>query len=92
MIRIALIGAAAAGLLLSGCEDTYGYGYDRGYNSYGNSYDVWYDGYYGPYSDGYWNGDAFYYSDGRGGYVVDQGGHYRRQRFDGSRRYHWRPR
>ena len=27
-----------------------------------------------PYSDGYWNGSVFFYSDGRGGYAQDNGG------------------
>jgi len=90
MIRIALIGAAAAGLLLSGCADTGHYGYGgRGYGYSNSGNYVWYDGYYGSYNDGYWNGDAFFYSDGRGGYARDSNGHFRRSHFKGSQRYNW---
>jgi hypothetical protein len=85
---LALVGVAAAGLLLTACEDGYygphyvgdGYGYSQGYG------DVWYDGYYGPYSDGYWDGPSFYYSY-NGGFRRDEGGHFRHERFEGSQRY-----
>lgn len=57
---------AAATVPLAGCAEGYygvgydtGYGYDSGWNSY--PYSVWYDGFYGPFYDGYWGLDGFFY-------------------------------
>jgi hypothetical protein len=74
--------------------------YDDGYRYRGHHgprvavgyYDGWYDGYYGPVRDGYWQGDSFYYTTGRGGWIVDSGNHFRRDRFDGGRSFHYRGR
>jgi hypothetical protein len=90
------MGLAAAGLMVVGCASDYGHGRGRyvgaevGYNSYGPS-DVWYDNYYGPYSDGYWQGSVFFYSDGHGHYNRDDGGHFRHERYDGSHQYRASP-
>ncbi len=68
LITLAL--AAAAPLALGGCAYGYGYtGVDVGYGGYGypgygygyDPYDVWYDGYYGPFYNGYWGTDGFFY-------------------------------
>ena len=61
LITLAL--AAAAPLALAACaEDYYGTGYGNvsyGWRSY--PYDVWYDNYYGPFYDGYWGTDGFFW-------------------------------
>ena len=59
LITLAL--AAAAPLALSACMED---GYTTtsvgiGWQSY--PYDVWYDDYYGPFYDGYWGTDGFFY-------------------------------
>ena len=44
-----------------------GYGYPGYYPAYGygwDPYDVWYDGFYGPYSNGYWATDGFFWYQG----------------------------
>jgi hypothetical protein len=60
-----LLSAAVAPLALAGCyEEGYGYGggVAAGYG-YGApyAYNGWYDDYYGPFYDGYWGGDGFFY-------------------------------
>ena len=53
---------------------------------YSGAYTGYYDGYYGPYNGGYWAGDGwFYYRDGSGGYRRDDGRHFRRSSFQGSK-------
>jgi hypothetical protein len=92
MRQLLLIGAAACGLLLAGCEEGYygpgyGYGYDAGYGyGYYGPTDAWYDGYYGPYYDGYWNGGVFFFRDNAGHYQRDSGGHFRSQSFTGAQK------
>jgi hypothetical protein len=55
-----------------------------GYGAFGRGYDAWYDGGYGPYYDGYWQGDVYWYSPGRGRpYVRDDNHHFRRDRGTG---------
>ncbi len=76
-----LIGAFGALTLLSACGGGY----------YGAAYggpDVYYDGAYGPYVDGYWADDGFYYRGGDGRYVHDDANHFRRQQFNGARGFH----
>lgn len=77
-----------------GDQECYGpyYGHDYGYGPYGRDYgpapyagpgaydyDGFYDDYYGPFFDGYWAPDGFfYYSRGLGdGFHRDVGGHFR---------------
>ncbi|MHB8530115.1 MAG: hypothetical protein ACYC8V_11470 [Caulobacteraceae bacterium] len=68
MIKFApLIAAAGALALVAGCADYYGdYGdYGPGPGYYGPvapvAYDGYYDDYYGPFYDGYWGADGFFY-------------------------------
>lgn len=72
MKRILL--AAAAALALSACAEDLGYG-----PTFGSGL-VYYDSYYGPYYNGYWARDGFfYYSPGRGRpFIRDEGRHFRR--------------
>lgn len=69
-MKPALIALAAA-LALSGCA-TYG-GYDAG------GFNAYYDDAYGPFYDGYWRGDVFFYSPGRGRpFIRDEAHHFHR--------------
>ncbi|HKR88085.1 MAG TPA: hypothetical protein VJS38_07900 [Phenylobacterium sp.] len=70
MKRIML--AAAAALVLAGCETYDGYGYGGGGVAY-------YDDFYGPFYDGYWGRDnLYYYRHGHHGpWVRDEAGHFR---------------
>jgi hypothetical protein len=89
----------AATLMASACasyDDGRGYGnrhYARTSVSVGY-YDGWYDGHYGPVHDGYWGDDRFFYyrASPRGPWIVDRGNHFRRDRFDGGRSFHYRGR
>lgn len=59
--NIALLAIALAALPLSACAgDRYGYGYG-GMAWSGYPYSGWYDSYYGPFHDGYWGNDGFFY-------------------------------
>lgn len=72
-MKPALIAMAAA-LALSGCASYGGPGYydGAGFNAY-------YDDAYGPFYDGYWRGDVFFYSPARGRpFVSDEGRHFHR--------------
>ena len=63
--------ALGAALTLSACAS--------GYGGFGGGGLAYYDDYYGPYYDGYWGGDAFYYRhDRRGPFIRDTSGHFRR--------------
>jgi hypothetical protein len=86
MKRLALNIAIAALMALAGCADEYG---SRGFFGISlSSNSVWYDDYYGPYPGGYWSGDGvFFYSDRRGNYQRDDGGHFRHGRFENARKY-----
>jgi len=77
MMRILL--AAGAVVALSGCAE----GYD-GYSYYGGG-PAYYDDFYGPYADGYWGHDNFYYYRGGRGrpYVRDDAHHFRRAQAPG---------
>ncbi|MBI1198805.1 MAG: hypothetical protein GC203_13170 [Phenylobacterium sp.] len=86
-----LVIALGAVALLGGCAS------DMGYGGRTRGYDAWYDGAYGPYYDGYWRGDVFWYSPARGRpYVRDDGRHFRRDGgpgfhgVHGRHRGHWR--
>ncbi len=79
MKKILLAGAAM--LLLSGCA----YG-PRDHDRYAGGgvavgvdyYDGYYDGFYGPYNDGYWGNDGFYYySDNNRAWHRDDSHHFR---------------
>lgn len=68
-MRTLMIVLAAGAVMLGGCET---YGYDTyGYNAY-------YDGFYGPYYDGYWGRDAFFWyrSGVHGPFVRDRDHHF----------------
>jgi hypothetical protein len=74
----------AALMMLAGCAYEYQswpYGYYVGAP-------IWYDDYYGPYYDGYWGPDGFfYYSEGAGHpFRADMSGHFRREAFSGGHR------
>jgi hypothetical protein len=72
MKRVLLV--LTATLALSGCAEDLGYG-----PSFASGL-VYYDGYYGPYYNGYWSRDGFfYYSPQRGRpFVRDQNRHFQR--------------
>lgn len=60
--------AACLGLAASACAEGYygpgdynGYGRYGGYSGYGVGGLAYYDDFYGPYYDGYWGRDGFYY-------------------------------
>lgn len=60
----------------------YGYSYPGYYPAWGygyDPYDVWYDGYYGPYYNGFWGTDGFFWY---------QGGDHRWHRGDGDHFHH----
>jgi hypothetical protein len=85
-MRKTLLAAGALSVLigLSACADDYGY-YGAGYGTP----DVYYDNYYGPYTDGYWGPDNFfYYRGGDGRYLRDEGRHFRHERFERARGFH----
>jgi len=73
--------AAGAALLTAACADD---GYYR-HGPMAVSYDGYYDDAYGPFYDGYWGGDGFfYYSSGPGGHFRrDTGHHFRHDNFNG---------
>ena len=67
------IAAFAAASLLAGCAAEFGYG-----GPVAVGYDAYYDGYYGPFVDGYWAGNGFfYYLDGGGRRHRDTHNHFR---------------
>src|ERR1700722_18221549 len=87
---IPLIGMASALALVAGCADTgYGdkYGYRHSDGAYGADYgppavgfEAFYDDSYGPFFDGYWANDGFYYrSSNQEAYHRDTGGPFRRE-------------
>ncbi|MBS0295762.1 MAG: hypothetical protein JSR45_05575 [Proteobacteria bacterium] len=85
ILKTAVVGLGVIGLAgaVTACGDTY-YDHPSGYY-YDQPYDFWYDGFYGPYTTGYWgDGGVFLYSDGHGGWVRDEGGHFRHERFEGA--------
>jgi hypothetical protein len=57
--------ALGAALALSACADYYGGRAPPGYYDAGG-YNAYYDDAYGPFYDGYWDGDVFLFSRGRG--------------------------
>jgi hypothetical protein len=70
-----IICAASLTALTAACA---GQGTSLAYADGGGPYDGFYDGYYGPFNDGYWGGDGFFYnSDGFGGFLPDRGNHFR---------------
>jgi len=71
------LAAGAAALGLAACADDYGH---RSYYGAAIGYDGFYDDAYGPFYDGYWGGDGFfYYSDAAGHpFRRDEGRHFRR--------------
>ncbi len=83
-----LIGVASVLALSAGCAD-YGYGGGHGPDGgvYGYDYgppavgfDAYYDDAYGPFFDGYWADDGFYYrANDHDAYHRDTAGHFRRE-------------
>lgn len=88
-MRKMLIAAALGGMLiLPACADEGG----AYYGAAVGPADVYYDSFYGPYTDGYWGPDAFFYYRGPDGrFIRDEGRHFRRERFEGAHRFHARP-
>ena len=84
MNKLALAAAAITLTLLSACAGDASTGF---FGISLGSDRVWYDGFYGPYPGGYWRRDMFNYPDGHGIYRQDDGGHFRRQRFDQSQEF-----
>jgi hypothetical protein len=76
--------SAVAAALLGGCAS----GYGEGVTSVGVGYDGFYDDYYGPFTNGYWDHDNFFYSDGRGRWQRDVGHHFRRDAAPGFHSVH----
>jgi len=88
-MRKMLIAAAMGGMLiLPACADYGGAYYGAGYGGA----DVYYDNFYGPYTDGYWGPDNFfYYRGGDGRFLRDDSHHFQRQMFGSAHRFHARP-
>jgi hypothetical protein len=77
-------GALSALLALSACGGGYGY-----YGASAGGPDVYYDNFYGPYTDGYWGPDEFfYYRGGDGAFVRDENHHFQRHMFNGAHGFH----
>ncbi|MEJ0044657.1 MAG: hypothetical protein WDM81_21650 [Rhizomicrobium sp.] len=72
-MRLPALLAAGAVIFLSACAN------DVGVAGGGDYFDGYYDGYYGPFDDGYWGTDGFYYySDGHDhSWHRDSGNHFR---------------
>lgn len=72
------VSVALGALMLSSCVAYDGY-------AYGSDYDGYYDNYYGPYTQGYWASDGYfwYYGPDRV-YHRDDAHHFQHQRFTGS--------
>jgi hypothetical protein len=83
-MRKMLIAAALGGMLiLPACAGGAYYG-----AGYGGA-DVYYDSYYGPYTDGYWGpDDFFYYRGGDGRFIRDENHHFQHRMFHGARGFH----
>ncbi len=79
-MKLLMTGLCVSGvLLLAACADTSGPGgYAYGYGGGPVGYDGYYDDAYGPFYDGYWAGDGyFYYRSGENGrYRRDDGHHF----------------
>jgi hypothetical protein len=75
--------ALSAVIGLSACGGGYGY-----YGAEAGPPDVYYDGFYGPYNDGYWADDGFYYRDRGGHFQHGDSAHFQRGMFTGARGYH----
>ena len=90
-MRKMLIAAALGGMMiLPACADDAYYG--ASYGAPVGPAEVYYDNFYGPYTDGYWGPDQFfYYRGGDGRFLRDENQHFRRERFGGARMYHARP-
>lgn len=75
----ALLGLALATAPLSACAgDGYGYG---GLTWSSHPYYGWYDNYYGPFHDGYWGNDSYFYfrlNDRERSFRRDRNRHFRR--------------
>jgi hypothetical protein len=78
-----LIAACLGGMMiLPACAEGAYYGAEAG------PPDVYYDSFYGPYTDGYWGPDAFfYYRGGDGNFIRDENRHFRREMFSGAHGY-----
>ncbi len=64
-----------AALLLAGCAGPGEIGMTAGGPAY---YDGYYDGFYGPFTDGYWGDDGFFwYADGTHNWHRDDARHFR---------------
>jgi hypothetical protein len=90
---ISIICAATVITFAGGCADhanSVALGVEEPYGGY--PYDGYYDDFYGPFDDGYWGGDGFFYfSDGRGGFRRDDGNHFRHEAGGGFHGIHSHP-
>jgi hypothetical protein len=80
--------ALAALTLLAGCEtrQNVGVGVAAGGPDY---YDGYYDGFYGPFDDGYWGNDGFFwYRGGDRGFHRDEGHHFQHRAGSGFNHVH----
>ena len=95
-----ILTAAVSAIGLAACEDTYdngyGYGYGSssyGYGPYGYAYvDGYYDNFYGPFYEGYWGPDAYFYyrTAPSSGFIRDDEHHFRRDSVSGYHPFHAR--
>jgi hypothetical protein len=84
-VSVALTGCVAYGPPGPG-PGPYAYG---PYPAEAVAYDGFYDGAYGPFYDGYWARDGyFYYSDRNHGFHRDFGGHFRHEGLSGYHPFH----
>jgi hypothetical protein len=73
---------------IAGCADD---GYRHGGGSASVAYyDGYYDDYYGPFHDGYWGGDGFFYYSAAPGaeFRRDEARHFRREQAQGFHQFH----
>jgi len=89
MFACTFFAVAAGATLTSGCaDDIYGRG---GLTWSSHPYYGWYDNYYGPFYDGYWGTDGYFWfrlHEGEGRFRRDESRHFRRENSSGSDRFH----
>jgi len=91
-MRKILLAAAAFGALtaLTACGGGYGYRQAAVVGVAGDG--VYYDDFYGPYAEGYWGPDQyFYYRGGDGRFIRDDARHFRRESFGSAHMVRARP-
>lgn len=92
-MKYVMLVAAGAAFLLSGCGSDGGRQHHAAYSTLGERAvdygDGYYDGFYGPFVDGYWGADNFfYYKDPDNRWRRDEGHHFRHDAAGGFNHVH----